>query len=241
MKNKLKKAILIILTSFILVSLITIYFGIKEYKTLISEKPIDNRINEVVQDVSFVSFNEISEMTKEAIVTTEDVRFYNRKSPIDFRAVARALKTNIKYKRIMEGASTIPQQVAKNLYLDHEFSMQRKVTEYLIAKDILEDYSHDEVLTIYLNIIYYGDGHYGINEASQGYFNKKPIDLNDYEATLLVGLPQAPSYFALTDHYDRARVRQKHVLNRLVYEGKLTEQEAKEIYNEGDVYEKEND
>lgn len=127
------------------------------------------------------------------------------------------------------------------MYFDHSASIQRKIAEYLIAKDLLEEYGVDEILTLYLNIIYFGDGHYGISEASQGYFDKPALELNDYEATLLAGLPQAPSVYHLSGNYEGARKRQTHVLNRLVEKGKITEQEATKIYNMGGSYEKEND
>ena len=241
MKNKFKNIIKVLLAFIIMITASIIYLGVQEYNSLMLEKPLDQRVSEIISDDDFVSFSEISQMTKDAIVATEDERLYLRKSPLDFKAIGRATYRNIKNFQLLEGGSTIPQQVAKNMYFDHSASMQRKVSEYLIAKDLLEDYAVDEILTLYLNIIYFGDGHYGIGEASHGYFDKPALELNDYEATLLAGLPQAPSVYRLSGNYEGARKRQTHVLNRLVEKGKITELEATEIYNMGGSYEKEND
>ena len=241
MKNKFKKITQIILALLITVALGLVYLGVRDYHILMREKPIDNVVHSIIIDDDFVSFSEIDQMVKDAVVVTEDRRFYERKSALDLKAIGRATVRNIKNFQFLEGGSTIPQQLAKNMYFDHSASLRRKVSEYLIAKDLLNEYNKDEILTMYLNLIYFGDGYYGISEAAEGYFDKSALELNDHEATLLAGLPQAPPIYHLSGNYEGARKRQSQVLRRLVDNDFITEKRAKEIYNMGDSYEKEND
>lgn len=234
-----------LLQAIIIVSILVVwslaYIGYRDYEELMIEKPLDVMVYDIISDDDFVPFDEITQMSKDATIVTEDDRLYERNSPLDFKAIGRASLRNIKNMKLLEGGSTIPQQVAKNMYFDHSASVQRKVAEYFIAKDLLEEYGTDEILSLYLNIIYFGDGHYGIGEASWGYFNKPARELSDYEATLLAGLPQAPSIYHLSGNYEGARERQEHVLSRLVDKKIISVEEATEIYNMGGSYEEEND
>ncbi|WP_415776638.1 biosynthetic peptidoglycan transglycosylase [Erysipelothrix urinaevulpis] len=218
----------------LLISSLVIYKGYADYKKIVHEQPIQQKIEAIFKSDNYVSLNQTADMLTKAIVTTEDVRFYKRQSPLDYKSIARAIYTNIKNLRMMEGASTIPQQVAKNLYFDHSPSMTRKVSEYFIAKDLMTMYTHDEVLSIYLNIIYFGDGYTGIKLASRGYFSKDPSGLNDFEATLLAGLPQAPSVYQLSTNYHGARQRQRHVLDQLVKNKHLSQEQSDEIFMQGE-------
>lgn len=241
MKKTIKKLLLVFLTFVLVLAGSLVLLGVQDYKKLIKEEPINQKVSQIISDDDFVSFSELPQMLKDATVVTEDIRLYQRRSPLDFKAIARAMVRNVTSFSLIEGGSTIPQQVAKNMYFNNSASLQRKISEYLIAKDLLEDYGVDEILTLYLNIIYYGDGHYGIGQASHGYFDKAASDLSDYEATLLAGLPQAPSIYHLSGNYEGARKRQEHVLKRLVESEVLSEAEATQIYNQGGTYEKEND
>ena len=103
----------------------------------------------------------------------------------------------------------------KNLYFSNDQSFIRKVAELFVAFDLERIYNKDDVLELYVNVIYYGDGNYGIKEASENYFGKVPAGLSYDEATLLAGLPQAPSSYALSSHYDRAKQRQSEVIEAL--------------------------
>lgn len=107
--------------------------------------------------------------------------------------------------------------------------MSRKVAELLVAFQLEDQYEKDDILELCMNIVYYGDGYIGIDEASWGYFFKDPIDLSFYEATLLAGLPQAPSAYALSKHMDRAVARSQEVIGAMVSSGVLTAEEAQTL------------
>ena len=105
----------------------------------------------------------------------------------------------------MEGGSTITQQLAKNLYFSQEKEMTRKVAEMFMAFDLERHYSKEEILELYVNTIYFGNGYYSVAEASEGYFGKAPSEMTEYESTLLAGIPNAPSVYALTANPDWRR------------------------------------
>lgn len=241
MRKVIRKIVLIgVLFSFLMMSLIT-YQGYKEYHTVVSDVPIEEKINKLKKD-NFSDYDEIAPLFLDAIRVTEDARFYLRDSPLDRIAIVRAIKVNIKQRGFYEGGSTIPQQLAKNLYFDHSASLKRKVSEYFIARDIMRLYNHNEILSFYVNSIYYGDGYTGITSASRGYFNVLPLELDDFQASILAGLPQAPSIYQLSTNYEGALKRQNHVLNRLVDEHIITEEEKIEILLLGGIeYEEKND
>ena len=102
---------------------------------------------------------------------------------------------NIKNRELLEGGSTITQQLAKNTFFTQNKEIVRKVAEGFMALDYEKNYSKDEILELYLNTSYFGDGYYTVKEASLGYFDKLPIDLNEYEASMLAGIPNAPSVY----------------------------------------------
>ena len=122
---------------------------------------------------------------------------------------------NITQKKVLQGGSTITQQVAKNLYFDNDQNFLKKIAEMFVAFELEENYSKDEILELYVNIIYYGDNNYGIKEASNNYFGIEPIALDYDQSTLLAGLPQAPSSYALGENYELAKERQKQVIAAL--------------------------
>lgn len=131
-----------------------------------------------------------------------------------------------------EGGSTITQQVAKNLYLTQEKNFTRKVAEVFLATKLEEELSKEKILELYLNIIYYGDGYYGIQNASYGYFGKAPASLNLNEQTILVGLPNAPSVYQLSNNSNLTKKRQEIVIKTMADAGQLTDDQIKEIESE---------
>ena len=133
---------------------------------------------------------------------------------------------------MIEGGSTITQQVAKNIYFTQEKKLVRKIAEIFMAFDLENELTKDEIFELYVNTSYFGDGYYNIKEASNGYFDKEPIEINDYEATLLAGIPNAPSVYAPTKNPDLARQRQEQVLDKMVKYEFITESEKQEILNE---------
>ena len=188
--------------------------GCGVYKSIIDETSIESKIEEVKENSNYTELDNIYKTFLDAIVAIEDHRFYKH-GAIDLVSIARALITNLENGQILEGGSTITQQVAKNIFLTNEQSFDRKIKEICIAQKLENKYTKEEILELYVNVIYFGDGYIGIKEACNGYFNKEPNELSDNEATLLAGLPQAPSLYALNNNYDYAVERQKQVIEAL--------------------------
>ena len=182
---------LLILSTLSIILTIGIYIfanGYILYKDTIKEMSISYKKAEIQQSEYFVSINEIPKTYKNAVIAVEDHRF-EKHGAIDIIAIARALTSNFKQKDLVEGGSTITQQVAKNLYFmeadTKNDSLDRKIAEILIGRYLEKNYSKDEIFELYVNNIYFGDGYYNLKDASQGYFNKQPSEMNLYECTLL--------------------------------------------------------
>lgn len=188
--------------------------GYRGYSQKLKIIPLDKKIESIREDKDYVDITEIDKDFLDAIVAVEDRRFYEH-GAIDGISLIRATLTNLKAGEVVQGGSTITQQLAKNLYLTGKKTLMRKVEEMFMAYNIEQDYSKEEVLELYVNVIYYGDGYTGIKEACNGYFNKAPSELNFDEATLLAGLPQAPSRYALSTNYQAAKKRQTQVIASL--------------------------
>ena len=166
-----------------------------------------------------------------AVISVEDRRFFSHPG-IDIIAIGRAVINDIKAMSFVEGGSTITQQLAKNIYFTQEKKITRKIAEVFMAFEIEKNYDKDEILELYLNTSYFGDGYYTVKEASRGYFGKEPEDMTDYECIMLAGIPNAPSVYAPTKNPDLAKQRQRQVAEKMIENGYLTEEEAEEILNE---------
>ena len=226
---KLFRKILLILLVLILVSgTVCFIIGYSTYSKALDEKPLISRMEEIENSDSFIPFNDLPKNYLNAVVAVEDHRFYEH-GPIDFIAIGRAIWVNVSNWELREGGSTITQQLAKNVVLSQEETASRKLGEIIAAFDIEKNYSKAEILTLYVNTCYFGDGYYGIYEASMGYYNKEPKDLNLDEASMLAGVPNAPSVYAPTVNPDLARKRQEHVLEKMVEYGYITQEEANSI------------
>ena len=226
---KLFKKILIILLVLIIVSgTVCFIIGYSTYSKALEEKPLITRMDEIENSDNFVSFSELPKNYLNAVVAVEDHRFYEH-GPIDLIAIGRAIWVNVSNWELREGGSTITQQLAKNVILSQEETASRKLGEIVAAFDIEKNYSKDEILALYVNTCYFGEGYYGIYEASIGYYGKEPKDLNLDEASMLAGVPNAPSVYAPTVNPDLARKRQEHVLDTMVEYGYITEEEANSI------------
>lgn len=173
---------------------------------------------------TWVSLKEIPKVFKNAVIAIEDVRFYKHHG-VDFIGIARAGAAFMKKDRDVQGGSTITQQLARNLFLTQEVTMQRKVKEAILAYQIERKFSKDEILEFYLNQIYFGAGAYGIEAAAQTYFNKKTSQLTLQEAAMIAGLPQAPSVYDPFTNIEKARNRQAIVIGRMAEVGFITEEE----------------
>lgn len=225
----IKRLILFILLVIILVSSVVILNGYKLYKTTINEKSLSDKIAEIKSNDTYLSIDSVPEYYLNAVIAVEDHRFKEH-GAIDIIAIGRAIVSNIQAKDFNEGGSTITQQVAKNLYfITEDDVVSRKIAEIFVAIDLEKQYSKDDILEFYINTIYFGEGYYGIREASNGYYKKEPKDLSLYEATLLAGVPNAPSVYAPTINPDLAKSRQGKVIRSMVEYGYLSEDEANKI------------
>ncbi|MGD8541506.1 MAG: PBP1A family penicillin-binding protein [Desulfobacteraceae bacterium] len=174
---------------------------------------------------------DMPEMLLHAFVAAEDSRFYKHQG-IDLIGILRAFFKNLEAGAIVQGGSTITQQVTKSFFLSPERSYQRKVKEAILAYRIDRSFTKDEILYLYLNQIYLGHGAYGVEAASENYFGKPARELTLAECAILAGLPQAPSRYSPFRNLEKAKERQIYVLNRMVAEGYITHLEASEAINE---------
>lgn len=226
---KLVKGILgLLLLVFMLAVGITAWQGYQMYAAVMEEQPLEEKIEEIRQEPGYTTLAELPETYLNAVVATEDHRFFQHPG-IDIIAIGRAMKNNILAGSLREGGSTITQQLARNLYFTQEKKFTRKAAEMFLAFKLEKEYTKEEILELYVNTIYFGDGYYGIGAASQGYFEKEPSRMDDWESAMLAGLPNAPSAYALTENPELARQRQQAVLKQMVKYGFFTSGEAREI------------
>jgi penicillin-binding protein 1A len=169
----------------------------------------------------------VPENLVKALIATEDTRFYVHPG-IDARGVARAMYRNIRARKVLEGGSTLTQQLAKVLFLTPEKSYVRKLKEMALALRIEQRYTKREILLLYLNQIYFGSGAYGVEAAARVYFDKPARELNVAECALLAGLPRSPKYYSPFKAPESSRQRRAHVLNRMVAAGVITILQADE-------------
>ena len=174
-----------------------------------------------------IPISRIPQRLKEAFIAAEDSRFYKHPG-IDIIGVFRALIKNIEAGGVVQGGSTITQQVTKSFLLTPERSYTRKIKEAILAYRIDKAFSKDEILFLYLNQIYLGHGAYGIEAASENYFGKPVSDLSVAECALMAGLPKAPSKYSPFRYPEIARQRQEYVLTRMVEDGYITQAQASE-------------
>ncbi|MCX5824948.1 MAG: PBP1A family penicillin-binding protein, partial [Deltaproteobacteria bacterium] len=201
---------------------------LKDYRPSITTRVYADN-NELIdefflEDRKVIKYEEIPKIVIQAFVAAEDARFFQH-SGFDMQSMSRAFFKNLEAGKIVQGGSTITQQVAKALYLSPEKSYMRKIKEALLAYKIDRYLTKEEIITLYLNHIYLGHGTYGVEAAAQGYFGKSARNLTVPEAAMLAGLPKAPSSYSPYLHPERAYQRQAYVLNRMLEDGYLTQRE----------------
>ena len=168
-----------------------------------------------VENRTPVTLSDVPERFLQALIATEDARFYQHPG-IDIHGIARALYRNIRAGSIQEGGSTLTQQLSKVLFLTPEKSYLRKIKEMALALRIEQRYTKREILTLYCNQIYFGNGAYGVEAAARIFFGKSARDLSLSECALLAGLPRSPKYYSPFREPDHALGRRAYVLNRMV-------------------------
>ncbi|HOC06870.1 MAG TPA: biosynthetic peptidoglycan transglycosylase [Bacillota bacterium] len=183
--------------------------------------------------IDYVAIDEMPGHLVDAFVAIEDHRFYKH-GGVDLLGLGRAVFVNLRARDITQGGSTITQQLARNLFLNLEQNLVRKLAEMSIALQLERKYDKDEILEMYINQVNFGAGNWGVSRAAAAYFNKSVSELTIGESALLAGLVQAPNYYAPVEDWDRAITRQRYVLSRMVEYGYITsEQAAAEVYQEG--------
>ncbi len=185
-----------------------------------------------IENRTVIPLSAMNPLLGKAFVAAEDGRFFEHPG-LDLVSVFRAVFVNIKSGRKSQGGSTITQQVARALLLTPEKTYIRKFKEAILAWRIDTLLTKEEILYIYLNQIYLGEGTHGVEAAAQVYFDKPASLLNLAEVALLAGLPQAPSRYSPLRHFERARARQRYVLNRMAEDGYVTNEEALASYEAG--------
>lgn len=178
-----------------------------------------------------VTLDQVPDHLIQAFVAAEDARFFEHEG-VDIRSIIRAFFANVTAGKIEQGGSTITQQVTKSLLLKNtKRTYRRKVREALLSVQLEKTFSKEQILFLYLNQIYLGHGAYGVEAAAQTYFGKPAMELSVAESALLAGLPQAPARYSPVSHFERAKARQKYVLERMHEEGYIDESQLVDALN----------
>jgi len=240
--KKIIKKILIVIGMLILVIIvvggISVFIIIKKAPALDPDKLIlaqspqifDNNGDlittlESVENRRSADIEEIPQVLIDAVISMEDVRFYKH-SGIDLRRIAGAIISNVKNGFGSQGASTITQQVVKNLFLTGDKTWTRKIQEQYLALQLEKKYSKDEILELYLNAIYFSDSRYGVLEAADYYFSKELSELTIEDAALLAAIPQRPNYYNPFKNPEAVETRRNLVISQMEKYGKITSKEA---------------
>ena len=229
MKKFFKNIFFLILIVIIAVGGYFTYQGYELYKKALNEISVEDKVKEIKEEKdNYTTIEELSQDYINAVIAVEDRRFYSHNG-IDIISIGRAIFRDIKEMKLVEGGSTITQQLAKNIYFTQEKVLTRKIAELFMAIQIAENCTKEEIFELYVNTSYFGDGYYCIGDASEGYFDKKPIEMDLYEATLLAGIPNAPAVYAPTKNPELAKQRQAQVLKKMVRYKYLTQEQADEL------------
>lgn len=231
MKKIIKLIVFLIIIITLSASIPFVVKGYKMYTVALNEVSIEEKKNEIQSKESYTSLSELPQIYKDAVLAVEDHRYYKH-GAIDIISIGRAIITDIKAKEFVEGGSTITQQLAKNLYFTQKKEIERKIAEIFMAYEMERTLDKDTILELYLNSSYFGNGYYTVKQASRGYFKKEPKEMTSYEATLLAGIPNAPSVYAPNKNLNLAKQRQKQVINKMVKYKYLTQEEANKILKE---------
>ena len=231
MKKFFKRLFIFIFVLLILAGIVFgfyVYKGYNMYEKALQESNMEERISKIRSKEDYIKLDKIPTNFKNAIIAVEDHRFESH-GAVDFVSIARAIFINIIKFDLVQGGSTITQQFAKNTFFSQEKDFTRKIAEIFAAVDLEKKYTKDEIIEMYMNTIYFGDGYYGINAASHGYYKKDPLDLNLDEITLLAGLPNAPSVYSPSNNPDLAKQRQKRVIQCMLEYGYISQEEANKL------------
>ena len=214
----IKRLLSIILIVAIAAASLVIWQGYEMYSDAVEKVSIEEKAAEIMEKEHYTAYDELPETYVAAVIAAEDRRFQYHKG-FDIISTARAAWRNIKSKEIVEGGSTITQQLGRIMYFSQEKKYSRKVAEVLVAGRIEEIYEKDKIFELYVNTIYFGSGYYSVYDASMGYFGKAPGQMNDYECTMLAGIPNAPSVYSPDVNPTLAEQRRQQVLTCMAEAG----------------------
>ncbi|MCL2103214.1 MAG: transglycosylase domain-containing protein, partial [Syntrophorhabdaceae bacterium] len=204
------------------------------YRPSVTSKIFD-RNNELIGELyierrTLVPYKAISPNVINAFVAAEDANFFKHKG-VDLLAITRAIIKDVLAGEFAQGGSTITQQTVKSLFLTPEKNVKRKIKEIILSNRVEKMLSKEDILYLYLNHIYLGDGAYGVEAAAQTYFGKNASSLSLAESSMLAGLTQAPSRYSPRNNLERAKARQRYVLRRMTEEKIITAEDAEAVYN----------
>lgn len=182
------------------------------------------------EDRVVVPLDKISKNIQKAVLSTEDDMFYEHHG-INLKGIFRAVLINLRNTEAVQGGSTITQQLVKNLFLTPDRTIQRKIAEAILSVRVENMYDKETILELYLNQVYWGNRSYGIEKAAKRYFRKSAKDLNLAESSILAGLLKAPSDYSPYTNFDRAKARQKIVLDKMLKDGFITEKQYETAIN----------
>lgn len=205
---------------------VAVYFtvcGYKMYRDVVDTTDISAVVEEIRSEDTYTKLSDLPELYVKGVVAVEDQRFYSH-SGIDMASIFRAILVNLQEMELKAGGSTITQQTAKNLFFTKEKRFERKVAEVFMVNRLEDMYSKDEILEIYVNIIDFGSGHFGIYEASVGYYGKEPSELNAAECAMLIGIPNAPQCYSPLIDPVAAEEKYRYVVEQLIECGLLEEE-----------------
>lgn len=192
--------------------------GYELYREAVEAVPVSEKLEEIQGKENFTSYEELPQRYIDAVIAAEDRRFF-RHHGFDIFATSRAAWHNIEAMSLIEGGSTITQQLAKNMYFTQEKKFSRKVAEIFVSKELEELCDKETLFELYVNSIYFGSGYYSVYDAAQGYYSKMPCELNDYECTMLAGVPNAPSVYSPDVNPTLAEERRQQVLECMAENG----------------------
>ncbi len=206
--------------------------GYQRYKEEIEALSIEKAVESYTGREDYVPYDQIDQDFINAVISVEDKRFFERKG-YDLIALCRAIYHNFLAKDFIEGGSTITEQIAKNLHLGGYInSPEEKMAGIFLMRALEQLYSKEELFALYANMNYYGDGYWGISEAARGYYDRDADDLSLAQAAMLVGIPNAPAVYQLSDGYELAKQRQEWVLQTMVNNAYISEAQMKEALRE---------
>ena len=230
MKLILKLLLLCIIVASLLISIFVIQ-GYFMYQDALKEMPIEDKIEEIKSKENYVELEDIPKIYRNAVIAVEDHRFYEH-GGIDILAIFGAIINDISSKKLVQGGSTITQQLCKNIYFTQDRTLERKFAETFMSAKLEDECEKDMILELYINTCFYGNGCYTLKEASNYYLDKEPKELSDFEAILLSGVPNAPSLYNPKYSLKLAKERQSQVLYAMIKYGYITQKEKEDILSQ---------